>query len=393
MRFVGIDIAAETHYVAIVDEEGKVLHKATPFTENAAGYERLRGLLGAPEATLVAMEATGHYWQNVFAALAAEGFAVALLNPLRTNRFSQEELSRAKTDEVDAVLIARFAAQKKPAATTLPDAGVLELRELVRLRDRLVQEFGDKTRQLHRVVDLGFPEFTRCVEDLGSRTATAILLLYPTAEAFRGVPTKRLAGLTYDERHKVGTELAERILAAAKTSVGRHHGDAYRVQVLYACEDLDVLRRRIKKLDKDIEATLAAHKVGTLLTSIDGIGPQTAALLVAEFGNIAQFRNAKALASYAGVCPRTWRSGKKNGQASTGGMGKSRLRRALWMPTIAAVRFNTWLKPFYARLRQKGKPAKVALIACMRKLLTAVYFVAKNEREFNPNLALVEAKA
>jgi transposase len=282
-------------------------------------------------------------------------------------------------------------AQKKPAATTLPDPALLDLRELVRLRDRLVQEFGDKTRQLHRVVDLGFPEFTQIVEDLGSQTATAILKRYPTAEAFRGLPPRRLAGLIYDERHKVGPELAERIVAAAKTSVGRHHGDAYRVQVLYACEDLDVLRKRIRSLDNDIERTVAGHKVGSLLTSIDGIGPQTAAQLVSELGDITQFRNAKALAAYVGVAPRTWRSGKRNGQATTGGVGKARLRRALYMPTlVAATRCNSWLKPFYASLVARGKPHKVALIACMRKLLGAVYSVAKNERAFVVNRALLE---
>jgi len=64
---------------------------------------------------LVAMEATGHYWHNLFAVLVAEGFAVALLNPMRTRRFAGEDLARAKTDAIDAVGIARFAAQKRPA--------------------------------------------------------------------------------------------------------------------------------------------------------------------------------------------------------------------------------------------------------------------------------------
>jgi transposase len=392
MQFVGIDIAAEKHCVAIVDNEGKVVLKPTFFEESGSGYEKLRSLLGAASETFVAMEATGHYWQNLFAALAADGYAIALLNPLRTNRFSQEELARAKTDEVDALLIARFAAQKRPSATTLPDPVLLELRERVRLRTRTVQEFGDKTRQLHRVVDLGFPEFTRIIEDLGSYRATSILKAYPTAAAFRDVTVRRLAGLCYDERHKVGKELAERILSAAKTSVGQHHGEAYRIQVIYACEDMEVLRKRIRVIDKDIEQTLATHKVGSLLTTIDGIGPQTAAHLLAELGDIKQFRDAKALAAYVGVCPRTWRSGNRRGQASTGGVGKSRLRRALYMPTFAAIRFNSWLKPFYERLRANGKAPKVAVIACMRKLLSAVYSVAKNERPFVPQLAGSEAQ-
>ena len=92
MRFVGIDIGAERHVVAIVGEDGAVLTAATPFQEDAEGYRQLRAVMGDPVETLVAMEATGHYWQNLFAYLVAEGFAVALLNPLRTHRFGAEDL-------------------------------------------------------------------------------------------------------------------------------------------------------------------------------------------------------------------------------------------------------------------------------------------------------------
>jgi transposase len=160
MRFVGIDVAAERHVVAVVDETDRVILKATPFTEDAEGYAKLLGLLGAPSDALVAMEATGHYWKNLFAALVAAGFAVALLNPLRTRRFAGEDLQRTQTDAIDAVGIARFAAQKRPPASRLPDGTTEELRELVRFRDRLRQDFGDRVRQLHRLVDLGFPEFS-----------------------------------------------------------------------------------------------------------------------------------------------------------------------------------------------------------------------------------------
>src|SRR5258707_7685287 len=74
MRFVGIDIGAERHSVAIVDDGGRVVSKSVSFEEGAAGYRRLSELLGSPADCLIAMEATGHYWKNLFAALAAEGF-------------------------------------------------------------------------------------------------------------------------------------------------------------------------------------------------------------------------------------------------------------------------------------------------------------------------------
>ncbi len=108
------------------------------------------------------MEATGHYWKNLFAVLAAAGHGVALLNPLRTHRFAGVDLERTKTDAIDAVTIARFAAEEAPhPATPLPDALTEELRELgAAAASACCRSFGDRVRQLHRLVDLGFPEFT-----------------------------------------------------------------------------------------------------------------------------------------------------------------------------------------------------------------------------------------
>jgi transposase len=383
MRFAGIDIAAETHVVAVLGETGTVLVKPTPFGEDTEGYARLLDRLGPATDLLVVMEATGHYWKNLFAMLTAQGIAVTLINPLRTHRFAGEDLERTKTDAIDALGLARFGVQKRPAATRLPDTATEELRELVRLRDRLVQDFGDRVRQLHRLVDLGFPEFTRYIQSLDSELASAILQDYPTAQAFQGVSVKRLARLCYDGRHQVGAELAAALITAAERSVGRHHGEAYRLQVRYACEDLILLRRRLRTLEGDIEKTLQAHEVGTLLTTIDGIGPQTAARLVAELGDPAAFRSAAALAAFVGVVPALRHSGKRTStRAGLTPLGHARLRAKLWMPTLTAVQRNPWLRAYYERLRARGKLPKVALVAAMRKLLIAVYHVAKHRRPF-----------
>ncbi len=357
MRFAGIDIASEKHVVAVVDAEGGVVVKATTFTEDQAGYRALLELLGPPAECVVAMEATGHYWQNLFAVVASAGFRLALINPLRTNRFAQEDLARTKTDAIDALGIARFAQQKRPVETRLPDAATQELKELVRLRDRVVQDIGDATRRLHRSVDLGFPEFTRYVKGLDSELATKILHEYPTAAAFPALP-RQLAKLVYDGVHKVGGELAAQLVEAAKNSVGQHHGDAYRMQVQYACEDIDLQRQRLRDLEGRIETTLRKHDVGKLLTTIDGIGPMTAARIVAEVGDFARFRSPEALAAYVGVIPGLKHSGKN--------------------------------KPARGAMTKIGH-AKLALIAAMRKLLHAIYSVATNKRAFVPRLAEVNS--
>jgi transposase len=386
-RIAGIDVGSETHVIAVVDENGGVLHKATAFGEDAAGYRRVRKLLGGREDLLVAMEATGVYWRNLFAALVADGFSVTLVNPLRTSRFAEEELARTKTDAIDALGIARFAAQKRPAPTQVPDEAIQDLREMVRLRLRILLDQGDCLRRLHRVLRMTFPEFTRCVRTLESELATALLSRYPSAQAFNTVRVKTLSRLCYDGHRHVGEDLAGALIKAAKVSVGRFHSEPYRLQIKYLCADIALSRVRIKDLEREIERKLEEHEVGKLLTTIDGIGTQTAARLLGELGDPARFRSSAALASYVGVIPRVRQSGKRT---SSGGpripLGNALLRRALWMPTLTAIRLNPWLRAHYQRLLAAHKAPKEALVAVMRKLLTAVYSVAKNRRPFVPRL-------
>lgn len=383
LRYAGIDIGSQTHVVAIIDEAGEVTLKPTPFAEDAAGYAKLLACLQGPAGILVVMEATGHYGRNLRAMLAGEGFAVALLNPLRTYYFTQEDLTRAKTDAVDALALARFAAQKRPSPTPPEEAATAELRELVHLHERLVQDFGRRLHQLHRLVDLVFPEFTRYVHTLDSRLATAILREYPTAAAFEHGRPGRLARIGCDPQHRVGRELAGRLIAAARSSVGHHPGPVYCTEMRYLCEDLDALRLKIGETARELEGSVHEHGVGSLLTTIEGLGAITAARIIAAVGDPARFRHAAAFTSYVGVVPGTNRSGlRRPGQAPLSPIGNARLRRALWMPTLVGVRFNPWLRAYYLRLRARGKKPKVALIAAMRKLLIAVYTVAKNRRPF-----------
>jgi transposase len=260
------------------------------------------------------------------------------------------------------------------------------LRELVRLREQTVLQLGDRVRHLHQAVDLTFPEFTSYVRGLDTELATAILSRYPTAGLLRQASVKKLAMLCFDGRRRIGTTLALALITAAKISIGQHHDEPYQLQVRYACEDIVMLRRRAAYLEGDIKRRLDAHEVGKLLTTIQGVGPLTAAYIIGETGDPARFRSAAALASYVGVVPRLHQSGKRrfSGRVAIP-LGNARLRRALWMPVLVAVRLNPWLKAYYWRLRRAGKRPKVAMIACMHKLLIAVYSVAKNRRPFAVN--------
>jgi transposase len=383
----GIDVAAEHHMLARLDDTGAPIGKPFAIAEDRDGYEALLKALGPPRA-LVVMEATGHYWKNLFAVLTAAGHDVVLLNPLAARRFQDSSLERTKTDTIDAAGLARLGFEKRPAPTRLHDEAAEALRELVRHRDRLRQDFDDRVRQLHRLVDLGFPEFTRYVRSLDSMLATCLLAEFPTAQAFARANPRRLARLRYDGRHCVGDDLAQILVDAAKRSIGQHHGPAYQLQGRHICQDLDLWRRRLAEIERDIETLLDTHEVGKLLTTIEGIGPQSAARIIAAVGDPARFKSAAAFAAYVGVVPDVRQSGKRTAtRAPLAPLGNAALRMALWMPVLGAVRRNPWLKAFYQRLHAAGKPATLALVAAMRKLLHAVYSVAKNRQPFEPRPA------
>ena len=93
MRFAGIDVGAERHMVAMVGEQGEVLCRSSPFAEDASGYAHLFELLGPAKGCLAALEATGHYWRNLFIALLSKGYAVAVLNPLRRGALPRRNCS------------------------------------------------------------------------------------------------------------------------------------------------------------------------------------------------------------------------------------------------------------------------------------------------------------
>lgn len=384
--YVGIDVGSEAHVLAAVDARGDVTLRPVRCTEDAGGYARLDAALaaaGTPEATLVVCEATGHYWQNLVAHLWAGGWRVAVANPLRTARYAGEELVRTKTDAADALLLARFGREKQPAPTPVGDEATRELTELARLRTRLVLEAQERVNQLHRVVDLTFPEFTRHVRTLDSALALALLARYPSARAFAQVAPGRLARLVYDGRRKVGDDLARALVAAAQASVGAHHGDAYARQARYAAEDLVTLRGRLRDLEGELRGLVERHDVGRHLVTIPGVGTVTAAGVLAEAGDLTRFPDGATLASYAGLVPALKHSGKRTpARAGLHPAGNARLRRTLFMAALVGVRRNPWLKAFYDRLVARGKPKLLALTAAMRKLLTAMHSVARRRQPF-----------
>lgn len=273
-----------------------------------AGLERLIARLKAIDAGVAVMEATGGYESLAAAVLAQAGFAIAVVNPAQVRAFANALGQRAKTDAIDAAVIARFALAVKPQVRALQDAPA--------------QVFGELVARRRQIVQMIVAEENRSRMAVGKQAQRSI----------------------------------KRLLAA--------------------------LRRELASLDKDMDDHIRASPLWQvkekLLTSMPGVGPQTARTLIAEMPELGSL-DRRQIASLAGLAPFTRQSGKWRGKSFIGG-GRSRVRSALFMAALVAARHNPVLKAFRDRLVEAGKPKIVAIVATMRKLLTILNAIIRDQK-------------
>lgn len=307
MTYVGIDVS-KTALDGAVDGGAAWQEPNTP-----AGIAATVARVGALGSTLVVLEATGPYHTSVTAALAGAGVPVAVVNPRQVRRFAESVGQLAKTDRLDAALLARFAAAVRPVARPLPDAGTQELAALV-----------DRRRQLVEMLTME-----------QNRLAVA--------------------------RRSVQPSVRQTIRALERA--------------LRALED---------ETDRWIQDSPLWRAKEDLLTSVPGIGPQTARLLIARLGELGTL-STKEIAALVGLAPFAQESGRWRGVRRIRG-GRADVRTGLYMATLAAIRCNPILRPIYQRLVAAGKPKKVALTACMRRLLVIVNAMVRHQTRWQASL-------
>ena len=309
MIYVGIDVSKAQLDVAASDGG----RDSTPNT--AVGIAALVARLKAQAPTLIVLEATGVYHQAVTAALLLAELAVAVVNPRQVRDFARSQGQHAKTDRLDASLLARFAAQVQPVPRALPTSETQELAALV-----------DRRRQL---LDMLVAEKNR--------------------------------------------------LAIARPSV-RPSVAAHIAYLTQAVADTDT------ELDAWIAQSPVWRAQEGLLRSVPGVGPQLARALLATLPELGQLSR-RQIAALVGVAPFAQESGRWRGQRRCWG-GRAPVRAVLYMATVSATRCNPIIRAHYQRLRTAGKPAKLALTACMRRLLCILNAMVKTQRPWcTPTLA------
>ena len=299
-RFVGIDVSKASLDVAV-----RPTGEAWTTTSDEAGVSALVKRLEVLVPTLIVMEATGGLEVPLVSALAAAGLPVVVVNPRQVRHFAKATGRLAKTDAIDAEVLARFAEAVRPEVRPIKDPQTQALAALITRRRQLVDMLAAEKNRLH------------------------------------GAPVRVRKDL---QRHIIWLE------------------------------------KRLKEVDNDLDETIKVSSVWrakeTLLLSTPGVGPVLTNTLIALLPELGQLSR-RQIAALAGVAPFNHDSAKFRGRRRVWG-GRSELRSVLYMSTLTATRCNPVIRAFYQRLIQAGKAPKVALTACMRKLLIILNTMLKN---------------
>jgi len=320
-RFVGIDVALREHRIAVLDRDGEAVGQSFTIAASKDGVATLLRTLAARAATaaqtLIGLEASGHLWENLEAALVSAGYRVLVLNPLQTRRYRDVVRRKAKTDDIDAHVIAGLLRSGAAQASYVPDEQIQSLRELARLRARLMDDRQNYLRQLIAQLDVVLPEHRTALGDLLSARARGILAQFPTAQHLAQASPRAIRRAAQDAGTRgFALDAAVAVRDAARQSLYSGKAAAARAQVVRTLvSQLERLTTAIDEVDRAATALLPPSEPGTgpsdadLLQTIPGIGPHTAATLLGELGVLARFTNARALVAYAGFYPVIAESG------------------------------------------------------------------------------------
>ncbi len=308
--YVGIDVAKDSLDVHILPHDQRI-HSTTNAKDVQKLIDQLRGL----KVNLIVLEATGGYGTTLAAELQQAGLAVAVVNPRQVRNFAKATGRLAKTDRIDAEVLATFAQRIQPPARSVGDENERKIKALVARRRQLVE----------------------------------------------------MRGAEQNRRHRAGNDMVAASIDAVLEAIDKQ---------------LDETDRMIRQF---VQSSPAWVEKAELLQSVPGLGPVTTHVLLAELPELGRL-NRREIASLVGVAPINRDSGTLRGRRMIGG-GRTTVRNALYMAALVATRYNPVIRAYYLRLVESGKRKIVALVAAMRKLLTILNTMLKNNQPWRTEIA------
>ena len=387
MIYAGIDIGKNKHEIGLVNEEGVRLGKSLTFTNTTEGAKRMfayiHSLIPKDEKIVICMEATGHYWMALYSFLLKEDLDVVVINPIQSDSFRNFYIRKAKTDSVDAFLLAEIMRFGNYTKTPLSDEKLAALRQLSRFRMSMVDTCSSFKCQAVALLDQVFPEYASLFSDVFGRTSKELLLQFTTPEEILAVDTDKLTGILLKvSRGRLGKGKAEEIKQVAKTSFGVTYAkDAFTFQLKLILEQIQFIEKNIEELDNKIEKYLSG--INDVVTTIPGVGSVLGAIIVSEIGDISRFNDCSKLVAFAGLDPSVRQSGEFSGTKNhISKRGSPYLRRAIWTAAMVAAFHDPVFSAFYQKKRAEGKAYGTAIGAVARKLTFTIFAVLRDNKPY-----------
>ena len=406
---VGVDLAEDKQALAVCGHDSRVLARKTVRSTLA---HQLGGELdwaveqarrGGFAGVTVACEPTGPRWLHLQRLCGERGIAFVCVQPLVTHiAREQEDYTRAKSDERDAVLIARLTGELRCYRPERLDAEWAVLRHLGRRRERLISTATAAVQQARDFLSVAWP--AALATAAGPFESTTWLAAVAVVTGRCGADPARLAGLGLEQfTALVRAELprwdaqrpVRRIVAAVFAALACADGVAAQRRGLlrrtsWALEDLRRARAQRAGIEEEMAAQLGVLGIGASVASIPGMTAVTAAAILAEAGDPARFGSSRALVKHAGLAPASNESGHHTGQPHITKRGRPALRLAVWRVTWAMLRHNPVLAAKYTALttRPTGQlTGAQAHIACAAAVLRWIYALATHHTTWDPRIA------
>jgi len=387
--YVGIDTSKDKHDVCVKNEKGSVLlgnlKIRNTHSDTKRLYKKLEQLKKQNNGCTIVfgMEATGIYYLPLYHALTSGGYAVKLFNPIQSHGYRKMEIRKTKTDKIDAAIIADMLRYSEVPMLGKIDLELYTLRELCRVRHRIVQKITDCKRQLYRDIDMLWPGYHRYFSEMFGKTSCAILKKYSVPTRLIKQPFEDFcAFLIKTSNAQFKRNKAIDIYEHAKDTLNIPELEVVgSIEIRMLIAQLGLLNEHKKRLEKRMQKIMQKRK--SKITSISGINEILGAVILGEIGDIRRFSSSRKLMAYAGLDPSINQSGKMEG---TGGRiskrGSPLLRHALYLAANIARNCDNSFKVYFEKKIAKGKHFKAALTATAGKVLRVVYYVLKGDKDY-----------
>ena len=401
MFYVGIDVAKEKHYVCILDDAGKVAVKPFWIYTDILGLRRLiekfADLSLDNDDFIIGVESTGAFSENLYEYITDSDYKVVLLNSYQTAKFRDfSTMKKIKNDAIDALVIAELLFAGKYKESHIGNDAYHSLKVLGRTKISLMVKLKTIKREISTVIATVNPEIGRVFPNIFTKTALAIIKVYPTATDMQKATPKKLTRLF---RHIKGNNFSEDkakfLIDLANTSV--YAGRACEARALMITTNIRILELlcQEKKQIEDQIKHLIATEIDTIdntienLQSIPGVSDKTISAILGECGDLRRFDSAKSFIGYLGLYPTQYQSGNSLSVGRLAKRGIPIAKHALYMAAVGSVLHNPQLNKLFRDKVSSGKSKKEALIMLSKKIAMIMYSIVKHNKPYEPHRVFI----